>query len=106
MITILDVNDIPPVFATPWSPKQPYYVEQIQEEVPVKTVLKTFTASDPDSDIHHYAIEPESEYFAVNETTGESVSGFVALLNLGVNDCPEYLYFHSLCRCRYDKNTN
>ena len=71
MITILDVNDIPPVFAPPWSSKQPYYVEQIQEEVPIGTVLRTFTASDLDSDIHHYAIEPESEYFAVNETSGE-----------------------------------
>ncbi len=70
MVTILDVNDIPPSFEAPWSAEKPYYIVQIQEELPVGTILRTFTALDRDSDIHHYAIEPSSEYFAVNETTG------------------------------------
>lgn len=70
IVTILDVNDIPPTFAYPWTKENPYYETRIQEELPADSVLGTFTASDTDSDIDHYAIEPESEYFYVNETTG------------------------------------
>ena len=70
MISILDVNDVPPSFSPPWTKQHPYFVEHMQEELPVGSVLGTFTASDPDSDIHHYAIEPKNEYFVVNETTG------------------------------------
>lgn len=70
MITILDVNDIPPKFNPPWTKENPYYFKEIQEELPANTVLGTFTATDTDSDIDHYSIEPENEYFEVNETTG------------------------------------
>ncbi|XP_065199853.1 cadherin-87A [Planococcus citri] len=70
MVTILDVNDIPPTFEKPWTKENPYYVTQIQEGLPANTILGTFTARDNDSDIDHFAIEPESEYFDVNRTTG------------------------------------
>lgn len=95
MVTILDVNDIPPVFAQPWTKKNPYYVTQIQEELPVNTVLGTFTASDADSEIDHYAIEPESEYFVINETTGWSVVFVFVCVRLewvygGMNDSRSY----------------
>lgn len=70
MVTILDVNDIPPSFYPPWTNKNPYYVENMQEELPVGSILGTYTASDPDSELIHYAIEPDSDYFMVNETTG------------------------------------
>jgi len=73
LVSILDVNDVAPSFSFPWTKQHPYYVEQMQEELPIGSVLGTFTASDPDSDIHHYAIEPEDEYFVVNETTGTLV---------------------------------
>ena len=76
MVSILDVNDIAPSFALPWTKQNPYYKEHIQEELPIGSVLGTFAASDPDSDIHHYAIEPENEYFLVNETTGTRLVRF------------------------------
>lgn len=74
MISILDVNDVAPSFTLPWTKQHPYYLEQMQEELPIGSVLGTFTASDPDSDIHHYAIEPPNEYFVVNEKTGTTIS--------------------------------
>lgn len=70
MITILDVNDVPPSFSPPWTAGHPNYVEQMQEELPIGSILGTYTASDPDSDIDRYSIEPDNEYFSVNETTG------------------------------------
>ena len=72
-VTILDINDTPPKFDLPWTKEHPYYVTQIQEELPANTVLGTFKASDEDSDIDHFAIEPESEYFDVNRTTGSII---------------------------------
>lgn len=75
-MTILDINDIPPVFSAPWTKENPFYVTQIQEELSANTILGTFTASDEDSDIDHYAIEPESEYFDLNRTTGSNLRNY------------------------------
>ena len=51
VVTIVDVNDIPPAFPEPWSPDNPYIVIDVNEELPRGSVVHKFTATDPDSNI-------------------------------------------------------
>jgi hypothetical protein len=71
VITIIDVNDFPPTFARPWTAENPRYMLDIPEEQPVGTIVDTFVASDVDSNIAAYAINPASEYFEINNITGK-----------------------------------
>ena len=71
VITIIDVNDFPPTFARPWTKENPHYVLDIPEEQPVGSIVDTFVASDVDSNIAAYAIDPASEYFEINNATGK-----------------------------------
>ena len=71
MITIIDVNDFPPMFARPWTVEDPRYTLDILEEQPVHTIVDTFVATDADSNIAAYAIEPENDYFEINNATGK-----------------------------------
>ncbi|XP_047099103.1 cadherin-87A [Schistocerca piceifrons] len=70
VITIIDVNDYPPTFAKPWTVQDPHYTADILEEQPPGTIIDTYTATDVDSKIAAYAIEPENEYFTIDNTTG------------------------------------
>ncbi|KAK7790843.1 hypothetical protein R5R35_010718 [Gryllus longicercus] len=70
VITIIDVNDFAPTFPRPWTPEDPHYTVELLEEQPVGTVVGTFVAHDEDSKIANYAIEPESEFFEINNLTG------------------------------------
>nr|CAD7400227.1 unnamed protein product [Timema poppensis] len=70
VVTIVDVNDYPPVFSKPWTSQDPSYTVEILEEQPIGSVVDTFTATDPDSNIEYYAIEPDSDFFEVHNTTG------------------------------------
>ncbi|GFG39325.1 hypothetical protein Cfor_05830, partial [Coptotermes formosanus] len=70
VITIIDVNDFPPTFASPWTKENPHYMLEIPEEQPVGSIVDTFVASDVDSNIAAYAIEPASEYFEISNATG------------------------------------
>ncbi|KAJ4434750.1 hypothetical protein ANN_23319, partial [Periplaneta americana] len=70
VITIIDVNDYPPVFNRPWTKEDPRYMLDIPEEQPVGSIVDTFSATDVDSNIAAYTIEPESPYFEINNATG------------------------------------
>ncbi|PNF35261.1 hypothetical protein B7P43_G04794, partial [Cryptotermes secundus] len=70
VVTIIDVNDFPPTFARPWTAENPRYMLDILEEQPIGTIVDTFVASDVDSNIAAYAIDPASEYFEINNVTG------------------------------------
>lgn len=71
IITIVDVNDYAPAFLKPWTITNPTYSVEILEEQPPDTSLGTFTATDQDSNSITYTIEPENEYFYINNLTGE-----------------------------------
>ena len=51
VITIVDVNDFPPMFPPPWSPESPILLVKVAEELPLGSLLTTITASDVDSNI-------------------------------------------------------
>ncbi|PSN52632.1 hypothetical protein C0J52_14597, partial [Blattella germanica] len=70
VITIIDVNDFPPMFARPWTVEDPRYILDILEEQPIGSIVDTFVAMDVDSNIAAYVIEPENEYFEINNATG------------------------------------
>ncbi|XP_060523658.1 cadherin-87A isoform X2 [Cylas formicarius] len=69
-ITILDINDSPPSFLPPWTVENPVYYLELKEELPVGTIVATYKAIDEDSDIAGYTIQPNSEYFQINNGTG------------------------------------
>ena len=54
MITIVDVNDFPPIFPPPWSPESPAIRVTVAEELPRGSLLTTITASDVDSNIGNW----------------------------------------------------
>ncbi|KAB0801704.1 hypothetical protein PPYR_03890 [Photinus pyralis] len=68
-INIIDINDHPPIFLPPWTKEMPQYNLQLEEELPVGTIVGTFTAVDDDSPIAGYSIEPNM-YFEINNGTG------------------------------------
>ncbi|RWS15955.1 cadherin-87A-like protein [Dinothrombium tinctorium] len=70
IITIVDYNDHPPVFGRPWTPQRPEMSYSIQEEQPIGTVLVNLLATDIDSKIDHYTIEPPNEYFDIDRDSG------------------------------------
>ncbi|XP_046393425.1 cadherin-87A-like [Ischnura elegans] len=70
-ITVIDVNDSPPSFPHPWTPENPMLPPvSLPEELPVGTVVASYEATDQDSKISRYALEPPSEYFDIDESTG------------------------------------
>lgn len=71
VITIIDVNDFAPEFPSPWTVGSPYYELELLEEQPEGTLLGTFTATDRDSNIARYEIDPPNDYFVVNNSTGK-----------------------------------
>lgn len=73
MITIMDINDIPPIFETPWTKETPFYTISSLEEQPVGSIIGKFVAND-DSGIDHYDIVPNNPYIGVNKTTGNFVN--------------------------------
>ncbi|KAG7153827.1 Cadherin-87A-like [Homarus americanus] len=70
VITIVDVNDFPPVFPPPWSPESPTIHVRVAEELPRGSLLTTITASDIDSNIGGYSLAEPSEHFALDNVTG------------------------------------
>lgn len=69
IISIIDVNEIPPKFNPPWTPENPVIKLQMVEEQPIGSVLTTLQAIDEDSTIGEYHISP-NPYFEINRTTG------------------------------------
>lgn len=72
MITIVDLNDFPPTFPPPWSPDHPELHISVMEEQPIGSVVASFVATDPDSNIASYAIEPENPFFAIDKLSGKA----------------------------------
>ncbi|KAL1434560.1 hypothetical protein MTO96_011649 [Rhipicephalus appendiculatus] len=70
VITIVDLNDFPPTFPPPWSPDHPELYISVMEEQPIGSVVASFVATDPDSNIASYSIEPENPYFAIDKLSG------------------------------------
>ncbi|XP_059616920.1 cadherin-87A [Phlebotomus argentipes] len=70
VITIIDVNEMPPVFAAPWSPTEPKYTFQMREEQPVGAILTTLQATDADSTVGKYQLEHGNDFFDIDEITG------------------------------------
>lgn len=66
IINVMDDNDHAPVFAAPWTPSQPELSYQMLEELPVGSILTQLVASDVDSKISHYEIDPPNEYFELS----------------------------------------
>lgn len=69
-ITIVDVNDSPPVFNPPWTLQNPNYNLNLLEEQPVGTIVATYAATDVDSNSVEYVIDPPSDYFEIDNATG------------------------------------
>ena len=70
VVTLIDVNDFPPVFPPPWSPESPVLTVTVPEELPTGSLVTTVTASDVDSNIGGYRLVEPSEHFDVNSATG------------------------------------
>ncbi|XP_012283433.1 cadherin-87A [Orussus abietinus] len=70
VVTIIDVNHLPPEFAKPWTKENPGYSIEMQEEQPTGAIVGAFTATDADSNIAGYAIDPPSPYFNIDNITG------------------------------------
>ncbi|XP_063989387.1 cadherin-87A isoform X2 [Diachasmimorpha longicaudata] len=70
VITIIDVNHLPPEFLKPWTKENPKYPIEMQEEQPTGAIVGAFTATDVDSNISGYAIDPPSPYFNIDNVTG------------------------------------
>ncbi|KAI5732544.1 hypothetical protein M8J76_001554, partial [Diaphorina citri] len=71
IISIIDVNDIPPEFEPPWTRDEPNYLLEVEEEQPIGSLLGKFTALDKDSSIALYVLEQDGYMFSVNNITGE-----------------------------------
>ncbi|GIZ01522.1 cadherin-87A [Caerostris extrusa] len=70
VVTIIDLNDFPPSFPRPWTAENPEIHINAMEEQPKGSVVATLVATDPDSNIAEYRIEPENEYFHIDNTSG------------------------------------
>ncbi|XP_022160935.1 cadherin-87A isoform X1 [Myzus persicae] len=88
MVTIIDINDIPPVFKPPWTKENPYYTISCSEEQPIGTVIEKIIATD-DSGIDYYDIIPNNPYIDVNRTSGvlftKQKLDFETIENININ---------------------
>lgn len=66
----MDVNDFAPRFLLPWTPEKPNYSLTILEEQAIGSIVATYSATDVDSNIAEYVIDPENDYFEIDITTG------------------------------------
>jgi hypothetical protein len=60
VITLVDINDFSPVFPEPWSLENPFISISVPEEMQNGTVVHRFIASDADSNIDSYKIQPRN----------------------------------------------
>lgn len=72
-MTIIDLNDYPPSFPRPWTPENPEVHLNAMEEQPKGSVVATLIATDSDSNIAEYVIDPENEYFHIDKASGKSL---------------------------------
>lgn len=70
VVKIIDYNDHPPTFNYPWTILNPRVEFIINEEQPIGTVVGRLQASDVDTDIDYYKIDPPNKYFSIDNQTG------------------------------------
>ncbi|RWS20866.1 cadherin-87A-like protein, partial [Leptotrombidium deliense] len=99
VLTIVDYNDHPPAFGRPWTPQRPEMTYSIIEQQPVGTVLANLFATDIDSKIDYYAIEPENEFFAIDRDSGvitvKKVIDFESIASDSLNELQTQLRFNA-----------
>ena len=76
VVTIVDVNDVPPTFAAPWTLDNPNILFEIPEGQPIGSIAYTFKAEDEDSNIAGFILGNETDYFTLNNATGEAFSWY------------------------------
>ena len=71
VITIMEVNNKPPVFALPWTPENPIIDLSVREGQAPGSYVTTLVATDPGNDIDHYVmLSNPGGFFNINEKTG------------------------------------
>ncbi|KAG9509275.1 Cadherin-87A [Fragariocoptes setiger] len=65
IVSIIDNNEHAPYFVAPWTLESPRIMVQMDEERPIGSVLTQLVASDSETRVSHYKIEPPSEYFTL-----------------------------------------
>ena len=73
VITIIDVNDFAPEFPPPWSKESPKILISVNEEKPLGSEVYRFTATDKDSNIAKYEINPKNDFFEVEKGSGRLI---------------------------------
>jgi len=88
MITIQEVNDLPPVFDDPWTPTSPYYVLGIRERRRPGTIVTIMNARTPNNvaSIIHYLLVNDTGEFDLVPETGQS-SKMLSFLVAGLPQC-------------------
>ena len=72
IVTILDLNDNPPIYAAPWTKATPWYNITIREEQPLGSFVMSIVASDPDGNIAEYVMTDNPDgLFGLNTLTGK-----------------------------------
>ena len=70
VVKIIDYNDHPPAFNAPWSILNPRIEFTTSEEQAIGTLVGRLQASDIDTEIDYYKIDPPSKYFSIDNQTG------------------------------------
>ena len=73
VITIIDVNDFAPEFPLPWTPELKIIEIRVKEEKPVGSEVHKFTATDKDSNIARFEINPPNRYFNIDKGSGKLI---------------------------------
>ena len=71
IINVLQRNDGPPEFDSPWTPDEPYIDLTVREEQPVGTHVTILVASGPTDAVSNYRlISNPGGYFSLDQATG------------------------------------
>lgn len=71
VITIVEVNNQPPIFALPWTPENPVIDVNVREGQAPGSYILTLVASDPADGVDHYLmLSNPSGFFDISEKTG------------------------------------
>jgi len=71
VITIHEVNEIPPRFISPWTLASPYYVIDIPERQSPDTYVTTMVATEPNNNIIRYMLVNDTNEFNLVPETGD-----------------------------------
>lgn len=69
-VNIVQYNKFAPSFGKPWSRERPDLTFSLRENQPIGTVVTNLIATDKDSKISHYLIDPPNDYFSIDSESG------------------------------------